>query len=202
MKYTLKTYGWEMDVVAKSLTDEQVSEIKNLMEENGYDNLWMARFDLESELGIDIWDGDLFRLGKAFDNGTMSCVIHDEEGKELLMFEISEIQHMGEIDDDYYEKNGYDVYNAYPSEDGPKNVYLSVDENKGGLYQMEFESDEVPTKEDFTYSVGNIETPDGDWDFISKIFFKGKELEIVEWLDNSDKAATVEIYTLEGEQIS
>jgi hypothetical protein len=202
MKYTLKTYGWEMDVVAKSLTDEQVSEIKNLMEENGYDNLWMARFDLESELGIDIWDGDLFRLGKAFDNGTMSCVIHDEEGKELLMFEIGEIQHMGEIDDDYYEKNGYDVYNAYPSEDGPKNVYLSVDENKGGLYQMEFESDEVPTKEDFTYSVGNIETPDGDWDFISKIFFKGKELEIVEWLDNSDKAATVEIYTLEGEQIS
>jgi hypothetical protein len=202
MKYTLKTYGWEMDVVAKSLTDEQVSDIKNLMEENGYDDLWMARFDLESELGIDIWDGDLFRLGKAFDNGTMSCVIHDEEGKELLMFEIKEIKHIGDIEDDYYEKNGYDVYNAYPSEDGPKNVYLSVDENKGGLYQMEFESDEVPTKEDFTYSVGNIETPDGDWDFISKIFFKGKELEIVEWLDNSDKAATVEIYTLEGEQIS
>jgi len=202
MKYTLKTYGWEMDVVAKSLTDEQVSEIKNLMEENDYDNLWMARFDLESELGIDIWDGDLFRLGKAFDNATMSCVVHDEEGKELLMFEIGEIQHMGEIDDDYYDKNGYDIYDANPSEDGAKNVYLSVDENKGGLYQMEFESDEVPTKEDFTYSVGNIETPDGDWDFISKIFFKGKELEIVEWLDKSDKAATVEIYTLDGEQIS
>lgn len=201
MKYTLKTYGWEMDAVGKSLTDEQVSEIKNLMEERGYDNLWEARYDLENDLGIDIWDGDLFRIGKAFDNGTMSCVVHDEEGKELLMFEIGEIQNMGDIEDEYYDKNGYDIYNANPNEDGSNNVYLSVDENKGGLYQMTFESDEVPTKEDFTYTVGNIETPDGDWDFISKILFKGNELEVVEWLDNADKAATVVIFTSDGEQI-
>jgi hypothetical protein len=201
MKYTLKTYGWEMDAVGKSLTDEQVSEIKNLMEERGYDNLWVARYDLENDLGIDIWDGDLFRIGKAFDNGTMSCVVHDEEGKELLMFEIGEIQNMGDIEDEYYDKNGYDIYNANPNEDGSNNVYLSVDENKGGLYQMTFESDEVPTKEDFTYTVGNIETPDGDWDFISKILFKGNELEVVEWLDNADKAATVVIFTSDGEQI-
>jgi hypothetical protein len=171
------------------------------MEERGYDNLWEARYDLENDLGIDIWDGDLFRIGKAFDNGTMSCVVHDEEGKELLMFEIGEIQNMGDIEDEYYDKNGYDIYNANPNEDGSNNVYLSVDENKGGLYQMTFESDEVPTKEDFTYTVGNIETPDGDWDFISKILFKGNELEVVEWLDNADKAATVIIFTSDGEQI-
>jgi hypothetical protein len=201
MKYTLKTYGWEMDAVGKSLTDEQVSDIRTLMEENGYDNLWEARHDLENDLGIDIWDGDLFRIGKAFDNGTMSCVVHDEEGKELLMFEIGEIQNMGDIEDEYYDKNGYDIYNANPNEDGSNNVYLSVDENKGGLYQMTFESDEVPTKEDFTYTVGNIETPDGDWDFISKILFKGNELEVTDWLDNSDKAATVVIFTSDGEQI-
>jgi hypothetical protein len=201
MKYTLKTYGWEMDAVGKSLTDEQVSDIRTLMEENGYDELWMARHDLENDLGIDIWDGDLFRIGKAFDNGTMSCVVHDEEGKELLMFEIGEIQNMGDIEDEYYDKNGYDIYNANPNEDSSNNVYLSVDENKGGLYQMTFESDEAPTKEDFTYTVGNIETPDGDWDFISKILFKGNELEVTDWLDNSDKAATVVIFTSDGEQI-
>jgi hypothetical protein len=202
MRYTLKIYGWEMDAVGKSLTNEQVSEIKQLMEENGYDELWEARYDLENDLGIDIWDGNLFHISKAFDNGTITFVLHDEEGKEILQFEPDEMMDLEELIEDYYEKNGFEIYNAIPNEDGSNNVYLSVDENKGGLYGMTFESDEVPTPKDFTYTVGNIETPDGDWDFISKILFKGKELEVTDWLDNSGKASTVVIFTSDGEQIN
>jgi hypothetical protein len=202
MRYTLKIYGWEMDAVGKSLTNEQVSEIKQLMEENGYDELWEARYDLENDLGIDIWDGDLFRVSKAFDNGTITFVLHNEEGKEILQFEPDEMMDLDELIEDYYEKNGFEIYNAIPNEDGSNNVYLSVDENKGGLYGMTFESDEVPTPKDFTYTVGNIETPDGDWDFISKILFKGQELEVIDWLDNSGKASTVVIFTSDGEQIN
>lgn len=202
MRYTLKIYGWEMDAVGKSLTNEQVSEIKQLMEENGHDELWEARYDLENDLGIDIWDGDLFRVSKAFDNGTITFVLHDEEGKEILQFGPDEMMDLYELIEDYYEKNGVEIYNAFPNEDGSNNVYLSVDENKGGLYGMTFESDEVPTPKDFTYTVGNIETPDGDWDFISKILFKGQELEVIDWLDNSGKASTVVIFTSDGEQIN
>lgn len=201
MKYTLKTYGWEMDAIGKSLTNEQVSEIKQLMEDNGYDELWMARHDLENDLGIDIWDGDLFRISKAFDNGTLTCVLHDEEDNEILQFGPNEMMDVDDLIEDYYEKNGYDIYDANPNEDESNNVYLSVDENKGGLYVMTFESEEVPTPKDFAYTRGNIETPDGDWDFISKILFKGQELEVTDWLDNSGKAATVEIFTSDGEQI-
>ena len=202
MRYTLKIYGWEMDAVGKSLTNEQVSEIKQLMEENGYDELWEARYNLENDLGIDIWDGNLFHISKAFDNGTITFVLHDEEGKEILQFGPDEMMDLYELIEDYYEKNGVEIYNAFPNEDGSNNVYLSVDENKGGLYGMTFESDEVPTPKDFTYTVGNIETPDGDWDFISKILFKGQELEVTDWLDNSGKASTVVIFTSDGEQIN
>jgi hypothetical protein len=47
MKYTLNTYGWSMESVAKELTDEQVQIIKNKMEEEGYDELYQIRFELD-----------------------------------------------------------------------------------------------------------------------------------------------------------
>jgi hypothetical protein len=122
----------------------------------------------------------------------MYFTVEDDMEKEVLAFDIDET---GELDENYYEENNYVGYDAFPKEDEPRNVYLSVDENKGGLYYMEFESDEVPSSKDFTFTTGSIETPNGDWDFIDKIFYKGEELEIVDWLDNSGKSSTLEIFT-------
>ena len=42
-----------------------------------------------------------------------------------------------------------------------------------------------------------IDTPDGDWDFVDKVFFKGTELEIdfdAQW--TTGKALTVQLWTL------
>ena len=82
-----------------------------------------------------------------------------------------------------------------------KNVYLSIDENKGGIFTLSFESDEVPKATDFTYSTGSIGTPEGDWDFINQIFFKGQPLTIDDYLDNWGKTSNVEIFTSNGEVI-
>jgi hypothetical protein len=191
-KYKLNCYGWSLEAIGKSLTDEQVKKIEDLMKKAGYEELWEVRYDLDKLLDIDIWDGELFHISKSFDNGTMYFTVEDDMEKEVLSFDIDET---GDLDENYYEENEYVGYDAYPKEDEPRNVYLSVDENKGGLYYMEFESDEVPTSKDFTYSTGSIDTPNGDWDFIDKIFYKGQELEIVDWLDNSGKSSTLEIFT-------
>jgi hypothetical protein len=191
-KYKLNCYGWSLEAIAKSLTDEQVKKIEDLMKKAGYEELWEVRYELDELLDIDIWDGDLFHVSKAFDNGTMYFTVEDDVEKEVLSFDIDQT---GELDENYYEENEYVDYNAFPNEDEPKNVYLSVDENKGGLYYMEFESDEVPNPKDFTFTTGSIGTPNGDWDFIDKIFYKGKELEVVDWLDNSGKSSTLEIFT-------
>ena len=64
-----------------------------------------------------------------------------------------------------------------------------------------FESDELPTAKDFCVQHGDIATPDCDWDFISKVFYKGKDLEVYEHLDNRGKASTIEIYTRDGQII-
>lgn len=191
-KYKLNCYGWSLEAIGKSLTDEQVKKIEDLMKKAGYEELWEVRHDLDELLDIDIWDGDLFHVSKSFDNGTMYFTVEDDMEKEVLSFDIDET---GELDEDYYEENDYVGYDAFPKENKPRNVYLSVDENKGGLYYMEFETDEVPSPKEFTYTTGSIETPNGDWDFIDKIFYKGKELEIVDWLDNSGKSSTLEIFT-------
>ena len=191
-KYKLNCYGWSLEAIGKSLTDEQVKKIEDLMKKAGYEELWEVRYDLDELLDLDIWDGELFHISKSFDNGTMYFTVEDDMEKEVLSFDIDET---GDLDENYYEENEYVGYDAYTKENEPRNVYLSVDENKGGLYYMEFETDEVPTAKDFTYSTGSIDTPNGDWDFIDKIFYKGQELEIVDWLDNSGKSSTLEIFT-------
>jgi hypothetical protein len=193
-KYKLNCYGWSLEAIGKTLTDEQIKKIEDLMKKAGYEELWEVRHDLDELLDIDIWDGDLFHVSKAFDNGTMYFTVEDDMEKEVLSFDIDET---GELDEDYYEKNDYVNYDTFPKDKKlqPRNTYLSVDENKGGLYYMEFESDEVPSSKDFTFTTGCIETPNGDWDFIDKVFYKGEELEIVDWLDNSGKSSTLEIFT-------
>jgi len=191
-KYKLNCYGWSLEAIGKSLTDEQVKKIEDLMKKAGYEELWEVRYDLEELLDIDIWDGELFHVSKAFDNGTMYFTVEDDMEKQVLSFDIDQT---GELDENYYEENDYVGYDSFPNETEPRNVYLSVDENKGGLYYMEFESEEIPKPEDFTYTTGSIETPNGDWDFIDKIFYKGEELEVVDWLDNSGKSSTLEIFT-------
>ena len=201
MKYTLNCYGWQMEAIGKSLTDEQVSKIKEFMNENGYENLWEARFELDQLLDIDIWDGELFHLSKAFDNGVMNFVIEDEEGKEVLKFDIQDVESLDNVIDDYYTHNGFEEYSALPNQDGPNNILLMIDENKGGLYYMNFESDDIPTPHDFTFTNGCIVTPEGDWDYIDKILFKGVELEIDDYLDNWGKSSNVEIFTSNGEVI-
>ena len=191
-KYKLNCYGWSLEAIGKSLTDEQVKKIEDLMKKAGYEELWEVRYDLEELLDIDIWDGELFHVSKAFDNGTMYFTVEDDMEKQVLSFDIDQT---GELDENYYEENEYVGYDAFPNETEPRNVYLSVDENKGGLYYMEFDSEEIPKPKDFTYTTGSIETPNGDWDFIDKIFYKGEELEVVDWLDNSGKSSTLEIFT-------
>ena len=191
-KYKLNSYGWSMEAIGKSLTNEEVLKTEELIKEKGSEFIWEVRFDIDDLFEMDIWDGDLFHISKAFDNNTDYFVIEDEEGKEVLNFEIKDF---AELDESYYENNEFLEYDAFGNLEENKNVYVSIDENKGGMFLMEFESEEIPTEKDFTYTTGSIVTPEGDWDFIDKIFFKGQELEIVDYLDNSGKASTVKIYT-------
>ena len=206
MKYRVEFYGWEMDAQGYSLDDMQVEQVRDLMEENGVDELWEVRSELE-DIGIDVWDeGDLFHISKPFYNDTFWGKVFDEDGNEVLEIDYKDLgdlyDHVGD-DDDIEEMYPYENYIALPEFlDDTDNVLLIVDENKGGLFECSFESDETPKSSDFSLMGGTIETPQGDYDFISRVFFKDQELEADDYLDNRGKAATVEIYTSDDDIIS
>lgn len=188
MRYKLNCYGWEAEFIGKTLTNEQVKEIKKLKEEKGVDELWKISFNLE-DLGIDVWDGDLFHLSKPLHNETTCFEVEDENGNIVLKLGVNETSDIYETIEGFDEYNSYD---AFPKEG--ENVLIIIDENKGGLFYCEFESDELPVAANFACSDGSVDTPDVDWDFVDSVFFKGNKLEVADYLDNSGKGATVEIY--------
>lgn len=205
MKYKVEFFGWEMDAQGYSLDDMQVEQVRDLMEDNGAEELWEVRSEME-DIGINIWDeGDLFHISKPFYNDSFWGRVMDEDGNVVLEIDYKDLgdlyDHVGD-DDEIEEKYPYENYIALPEFlDDTDNVLLVIDENKGGLFECSFESDTVPTSSDFALMGGSIDSPDGDWDFISRVFFKDQELEPEDYLDNRGKAATLEIYTGDGETI-
>jgi hypothetical protein len=204
-KYKLEMYGWEVEATGHSLTDEQVKQIQDLMETNGYSELWESRNDLEEE-GIidDLYNPDLFHVSRGLDNSGLWFSLKDDKDNEVLRFEPSDMEDIYEMLGDSADDIPYEGYLAIPGEgknENIDNILVVFDENKGGICEYEmFESDEVPTAKDFCVQHGDI-APDGDWDFISKVFYKGKDLEVYDHLDNSGKASTIEIYTRDGQII-
>jgi len=195
-KYKLNVYGWEMDVKGFSLSNEQTQEIKDHMDDGGYDDLADIIWDLE-DYGVDVWSSDLFRHTAPFFNDSTLFEIVDESGNVVTTFNINDVSDLEEfLGNDAQDITGKFI-DAIPNEGINNNVLLIIDENKGGLFFMDFESEETPSPKDFSLIGGSVETLDGDWEFIDKIFFKGVELEIVDYLDNSSKAATIKLYTLE-----
>ena len=195
-KYRLALYGWEVEAVGHSLTDEKVEEIQNLMKKNEVGELWEVRHDLEDEEILpDWWSPDLFHETSPLDNSALHCYLYDEDEKEISTFQFHDIPSSWEVlgDDEADKLNT--IHCAMPEYiEGVDNILCSFDENKGGLQEYEFESDTIPTAKDFYYTNGCIETNDGDWDIIDKFFFKGTELDAEFNGDTTGKASTVEIH--------
>lgn len=190
MKYKINCYGWSAEFIAKTITNEQLLKIKELMEENGTDDVSEIRFDLDSI--VDIYSGDIFHFTKPLDTSDMMFQVLDENDTILSEFNFKEIGSIYDIIEDF---DDYQYYDLIPQEN--RNIYLSIDEDKGGIYSFEIESDTLPVASDFACVTGNIEAPDLEWDFIDSVYFKGAKIEPVDYLDNTGKAATVHLYEFE-----
>lgn len=193
-KYQLKVYGWELNGSAHSITDQQVEDIKQYQEDNGYDDLSEMAWDLETVVeGYEPFSTNMWVIDKPMDNDRLSFIIADENGEDIRTFNLDEMTDHYEIDEDYESID----YQGYPTEGEHENVLLFLEENKGLVYGFNFESDETPTPKDFSVIPGTIGTEEGDWDFIDKVFFKGTELEVdYDFQNTNGKALTVQLWTL------
>lgn len=193
-KYQLKVYGWDLNASAHSLTNQQVQVIKEYQEENECDDLSEVAWELDSIIeGYEPFDTNMWVINKPFFSDKLIFTITDENDEEITEFSLSDITNHVEIDEDSEGEN----YQGYPLENKNENILLFIEENKGLICGYNFESEEVPTPKDFSYLVGSIDTPEGDWDLIDKVFFKGTELEInFDYQNTSGKGLTVQLWTL------
>ena len=204
-KYKLELYGWDVEAVGHSITDKQVEDIQSLMKEKGHDELWEVRHDIEDYENIDLpdwWSPDLFHETQPLDNSALTCYLYDDKKNETK-WDFNEMLPAWEVvGDDKADELNESICAIPEYLKDVDNILCSFDESKGGLREYTIESDTVPTPKDFYYTNNCIETPDGDWDVIDKIFFKGEELEEDDWGDTRGKASTVQIYRKDGSTIN
>ena len=198
IKYTLVIAGWELNASGHKLTNEEVEKLKNHMSENDIDDLSSMGFDIEEVLDYEVFDTNMWVMDKPLSNGTILFMLYKSDDMEtrILEFEEKDLTDHYEIDED---ADYGQTFNGFPLEGSEENIILWLEENKGWVCDFEFESDEIPTAKDFSTIGGCIETPDGDWDFIDKVFFKGKELEMdFNHQETRGKSLTIELWTLEN----
>jgi hypothetical protein len=195
-KYQLKVHGWELNASAHSLTNDQVEDLKEYQEENGHDDLSEMAWEIETVVDeYEPFSTNMWVIDVPMENDRLSFILEDENGQEVSTFSLDDMTDHYEVVEDYDSKD----YNGYPEEGGDENILLFLEENKGIVYSFNFESEEVPTAKDFSYIRGSIDTPEGDWDFVDKVFFKGTELEVdFDSQDTRGKALTVQLWTLKN----
>lgn len=215
-KYRLEIRGWGMDAIGHSITEDHVEPIRDLIGDDP-ENTWELH-DYFVDNIRDMHDGDLFRNDKPFWNddatyfflydGSTEPYDGSEPIKDWLLKDCGDHYDFDEEFDDYKnipcwpgESKVDEVAKKYADPpydyDIADNVVLYVEENKGGMFYFELESEEEPNPKDFTVIAGSIDTPDGDWDYCDRFFYKGKELEIVDWLDNNGKGSRAFLFTKE-----
>ena len=101
-KYQLKVYGWELNASAQSITDQQVQDIQEYQEENGYEDLSEMAWDLETIVeGYEPFNTNMWVIDKPSDNDGLSFIIADENGEDISTFKLDEMTDHYEIDENY-----------------------------------------------------------------------------------------------------
>ena len=207
MKYTLEVLGWSLEAMGFTLTDEQVKQVKSVMEHNGYDALSECRdygdFEMEGIVD-DIFDPDRFHIHRLLDHGNALYRVKDEEGEVILEFTQQELGSSQPHVDEPQKASRFSLesLSLLPEdmEDG-ENVLLIADELKGGFAAFPFESSGEVKAQDFCISEGVLKISSGDCAFVSKHFFLGNELQEWDAMDNEGKASTVALYSKSGSVI-
>jgi hypothetical protein len=194
--YVLVIAGWETNASGHKLTNEEVDIIEKYKEENGVDDLSDVNYELEEIFeNYYPFDTNMWVIDKPAVNDRLHFLLFESDNmdKPILDFGYDDLSDHSNYEEDVEPK----ILNGYPIKDKEENILLWIEENKGWICDFTFESEEEPKSSDFTVKEGFIETPNGDWDFIDEVYFKGEKLDIGYNHQSTDgKGFIVELWTL------
>ena len=198
-KYKLLVNGYGLDGSAHTLTDEEVQTILSFKEKEGYQNLTEMYMDLPEILeDYDHYMTNYWVTTTTIASESLHFVLVSENDEVVWDVKLDELDHLMDRfeypeDADEHEKE----IDAYPHE-GKENILLVYETIKGTMFGFDIESDEEPKPTDFAVNFQSMETPDYEESLVSKMFFKGQEME-----RNYDeeayrgKSLTVELFTMD-----
>jgi hypothetical protein len=191
--YEIIFYGSGIDVMASSVTETQVKHIQKFLKIKGYDTIAAAQKELKY-INVDTQKADILNFYKMLYSDEMTVQVFDFDFDEILKFNLKDMSAAKDVIPDFDEKynNSPFILTDYKREN--EGILLSVDERKTRFPYRVFESDEVPTIEDFTYSVNYLKSPDNTWTYVNRVFFKGQILDIFTYTTFLKVNNTLELY--------
>lgn len=198
-KYKLLVNGYGLDGSAHTLTDQEVQTILSFKEKEGYESLDEMYMDLPEILeDYDHYMTDYWVTTTAFANDRLRFVLVDEKEEVVWDAKFEDLDRLMEKFD--YSEDAEDhtkEIDAYPHE-GKENILLVYETVKGTMFGFEIESEEQPKPTDFAATIQSMETPNYEEELVSKVFFKGVELERsydqeLFW----GKGLTIELFTMD-----
>lgn len=198
-KYKLLVNGFGIDGSAHSLTDEEVQNILSFKEKEGYQKLNEMYSDLPEILDdYDHYQTNYWVTTTTLDTESLHFVLVSENDEVVWDAKIDELDKL--MENFEYPEDAEDhakEIDAYPHE-GRENILLVYETTKGTMFGLEFESDEEPKPSDFAVTSQSMETPNYEEALISKVFFKGQELERNYDEENyRGKNLTIELFTMD-----
>lgn len=191
--YEIIFYGSGIDVMASSVTETQVKHIQKFLKIKGYDTIAAAQKELKY-INVDTQKADILNFYKMLYSDEVTVQVFDFDFDEILKFNLKDMSAAKDVIPDFDEKynNSPFILTDYKREN--EGILLSVDERKTRFPYRVFESDEVPTIEDFTYSVNYLKSPDNTWTYVNRVFFKGQILDIFTYTTFLKVNNTLELY--------
>jgi hypothetical protein len=188
VKYTLEFIGYENHIQTKSLSNDETE---------------VAEWDI-----ADVWEledlhlageGDFEKCALRYDDPLSICV-SDANGKQILKLSYADLRHFSEVEN-LSDKNWDKRLCVDPeyTDDYENTIFLEKG-FKGSAFCFTLESDVPPTKEDFLLSSFCIETPQGDYDLVGNLIFKGEILVEDELESGSHNGSWMYLFKSDGSQ--
>jgi len=198
-KYKLLVNGYGLDGSAHTLTDEEVQAILSFKEKEGHKTLDEMYMDLPEILeDYDHYTTNYWVTTTSIATESLHFVLVSENDDVIWDAKLEELDRM--MENFQYPENAEDhvkEIDAYPHE-GKENILLVYETIKGTMFGIDIESEREPKPTDFAVTIQSMEMPGSEEELVSKIFFKGVELE-----RNYDseffrgKGLTVELFTMD-----
>jgi hypothetical protein len=198
-KYKLLVNGYGLDGSAHTLNDEEVQTILSFKEKEGYQNLSEMYMDLPEILeDYDHYTTNYWVTTTTIATENLHFVLLSENGEVVWDVKLDELDRL--MDKFEYPENAEDHdkdINGVPYE-GKENILLVYETTKGTMFGFDIESEEEPKATDFAVTIQSMETPKYEEELVSKVFFKGQEMERNYDEENyRGKSLTVELFTMD-----